>query len=221
MDTERYVILDGANRAFCFKALGYRDILVQVAPYDSGMVKLDTWQHVVSHWNADRFIEHLEALPHIQIAARHEPCALAHFLMRDGRELAVCAPAGDSLRERNSALRSVVAIYQKNAALHRTELIEPEEIWGLYPDAIALVVFPVYQPADIIAAARNGDYLPPGISRHIVDGRAIRVNFPLDTLRDDSLSLDEKNGVLLRWMQDKLAKRQIRYYAESTYQFDE
>jgi hypothetical protein len=100
-------------------------------------------------------------------------------------------------------------------------MAEPEDIWPLYPEAIALVVFPQYQPVDIIAAAKYQAFLPPGISRHIVHGRALRVNYPLDALRDKSASLKEKNAALRVWMQQKLAHRAIRYYAETTYQFDE
>ena len=91
----------------------------------------------------------------------------------------------------------------------------------MFPDANAVVHFPPYLPADIIEAAQHDAFLPPGISRHIVHGRAIRVNYPLDALRDPNTSLEQKNDDLLRWMQNKLANRQVRYYAEATYQFDE
>ncbi|MCA9906825.1 MAG: hypothetical protein KC547_23380, partial [Anaerolineae bacterium] len=69
--------------------------------------------------------------------------------------------------------------------------------------------------------ADSRDFLPPGISRHIVHGRAIRVNYPLDALRDSSLTLDDKNARLQDWIRHRLASRAVRYYAEATYQFDE
>ncbi|MFN8448408.1 MAG: hypothetical protein U0521_07410 [Anaerolineae bacterium] len=52
-------------------------------------------------------------------------------------------------------------------------------------------------------------------------GRAIRVNYPLEALRDGTLTLEQKNADLLAWLQSKMANRQVRYYAEATYQFDE
>lgn len=243
-----YVILDGANRAYCFSALDYPHILVQVASYESGLVDLDNWQHVVAGWNIDAFLQQLRAMPEIRLAegdatdvvddisegdadlalTLHEyhpgdddrEEALAQLYLQDGRVVSIYAP-NSSLHERNAALRKVVAVYQKNAALHRTTLVDTDEVWSLYPDAIALVIFARYTPRDIIAAAREYAYLPPGISRHIVNGRAIRVNYPLDNLRDDSKDLDEKNMILRQWMQQKLANRQVRFYAEGTYQFDE
>jgi hypothetical protein len=64
-------------------------------------------------------------------------------------------------------------------------------------------------------------YLPPGISRHIIHGRALKIQYPLDQLRDKVSSIEEKNTVLQHWVQEKLAHRHVRYYAEATYQFDE
>ncbi len=220
IDSDGYVILDGANRAYCFGALGFPHILVQVATYDSGLVELDNWQHVISGWDSADFIRHLNDLPQTQVAEGHHDNAIAHFVLRDGRTLALLSPV-TTTHERNAALRRAVAIYQRNAALHRTTLTDPDEIWQMYPEAIGFVVFPRYTPDDIIAAASEQAYLPPGISRHIVHGRAIQVNYPLEMLRDPNLSLEQKNLHLLDWMREKLARRQIRYYAEATYQFDE
>ncbi|MBK9749770.1 MAG: hypothetical protein IPO91_23755 [Chloroflexi bacterium] len=176
-----YVILDGANRAYCFSALDYPHILVQVASYESGLVDLDNWQHVVAGWNIDAFLQQLRAMPEIRLAegdatdvvddisegdadlalTLHEyhpgdddrEEALAQMYLQDGRVVSIYAP-NSSLHERNAALRKVVAVYQKNAALHRTTLVDTDEVWSLYPDAIALVIFARYTPRDIIAAAR-------------------------------------------------------------------
>jgi hypothetical protein len=35
------------------------------------------------------------------------------------------------------------------------------------------------------------------------------------------VKLRDKNEALQSWVQQKLANRQVRYYAEATYQFDE
>jgi hypothetical protein len=134
--------------------------------------------------------------------------------------MAVLSPVG-STQERNLILQRVVALYQQNARLYRTATPDPASVWSQFPDGIALFSFPHYYPADIIAAARYHAFLPPGISRHIVHGRAIRVNYPIETLRDPNKSLAEKNAELQNWIHAKLANRQVRYYAEATYQFDE
>lgn len=220
MGATHYVILDGANRCHAFSALKYPHILVQVASYESGLVELSNWQHVVCNWSADQFLRMAGDLRDISLSEGHDKQAIAHILLTDGRVIALRA-AVQNTHERNAALREFVRIYQRNATLQRTASAEPREIWQLYPDAIALVIFPTYQPSDIIAAAKYQAYLPPGISRHIVHGRALRVNYPLERLRDPLTRLSEKNEALRLWLQEKLAKRQVRYYAEAVYQFDE
>jgi hypothetical protein len=181
INDDQFVILDGANRVHAFCELGYPHILAQVASYDSGLVELSTWQHVVAAWNEAQFIQHLGQIPEIALQNGQDTDMLAQIILRDGRSLILCAPV-TSLQERNAALRNAVGVYQQNARLHRTALT---------------------------------------ISRHIVHGRAIRVNYPLDALCDPNTPLEQKNANLREWMQKKLANRQIRYYAEATYQFDE
>lgn len=220
IDSSRFVILDGANRCYSFAQLSYPHILVQVVSYDSGYVALDTWRHIVSDWNASAFQQALAGLPHVRIGYELDPGAICHVVFKDGRLIALSAPVQNT-HERNAVLREVVALYQQNARLSRTAMAEPEEVWPLYPEAIAMVMFPRYVPSDVIAAAKFGAYLPPGISRHIIHGRALAVNFPMDLLRDPHIRLSEKNERLQYWLQNKLANRAVRYYAEATYQFSE
>ncbi|RMF81633.1 MAG: hypothetical protein D6737_04380 [Chloroflexi bacterium] len=220
MDDDHFVVLDGANRYHAFSALGYHHILVQVSTYESGYVELGTWRHVVSGWNVEALMAKLESLNRVVISYGKVVDAIAHIVLRNGDKLMIQA-VSDELGARNAALRDVVDAYQKRANLYRTAIENPDEVWPLFPDAIALVIFPNYRPDDIMNAARHQAYIPPGISRHIVHGRALRVNYPLAWICDESKSLDEKNAQLKAWIQDKLARREMRYYAEATYQFDE
>ncbi len=215
-----YVILDGANRVYAFQALGHQHLLVQCVQYDSGFVELETWNHVISAWTVEEFIEHLASLPEIHMIDGQDANAIAHIVLRTGRVIALRAPV-ETVHERNAALRRFVNIYQQHAVLHRTAISEPETLWTLFEDGIALVFFPPYQPVDIIAAARQRAFLPPGVSRHIVHGRAVQVNYPIARLLDSETSLEQKNEDLQRWLRQKMARREIRYYAEATYQFDE
>lgn len=220
INTEQFVILDGANRCYAFAALNYPHVLVQVAPYESGYVELLTWNHVITDWTEEAFLQHLSGLIGVQVGLGYRREAIAHVALANGRTLAVLA-TDDTAQERSAALRRFVSMYQQRARLHRTSLNNLAEIWSLYERCVAFVQFPPYQPADIIAAARLQALLPPGVSRHIVHGRALRVNYPLAYLRDEHTTLADKNDALQRWLRDKLANRQIRYYAEPTYQFDE
>lgn len=220
IDGDKFVILDGANRYHCFCHLEYPHLLVQVAAYDSGFVELGVWNHIISQWDQTALLERLRKLPNIEFKSGWDGDAAAQLLMRNGRVLAIHAPA-HTLHERNATLREVVRIYQQNAVLHRTVMTDTIKLWQLYPDAVALVLFPEYGADEIIASAREKAYLPPGISRHIIQGRALKLNYPLAALRDKTAGLDAKNEALQEWVRERLANRSARYYAESTYQFDE
>jgi hypothetical protein len=222
LDDARFVVLDGANRAFAFSQLGIPHILVQVAPYDSGLVELATWHHVVCGWSADAFIADIAQLPELLMSDMHDRMhtPLASIHTRAGRTLHLHLP-GETLAGRNHTLNRLVRVYQAQASLQRTTIDDPEAVWHLHPTGQALILYRPYQPHEIVQSAALGMPLPPGVSRHVVHGRAIRVNYAMDRLRDETVSLEQKNADLLAWMREKLAQRQVRYYAESTYQFDE
>lgn len=225
-----FVVLDGANRVHTFATLGYPHLLVQVATYESGQVELSTWAHVVCAWTPDALLASLLALEGVALHEGYMPHAIAHVMLRDDRTLAVCLhPHTHEADQRNAAIGAVVGLYQRSAILQRAaydpvldhDPAARAALFAPHPDAIALVTFPACTPADIVTAARTGAYLPPGVSRHIVHGRAVRVNYPLDRLRDPHTPLDVKNEQLAVWQHEKIARRQVRFYAESTYQFDE
>jgi hypothetical protein len=62
--------------------------------------------------------------------------------------------------------------------------------------------------------------LPAGLTRHLIQGRALRLNYPLSELKSDD-DLDAKNARLKEWMTDKLTTKEVRFYGESTFLFDE
>ena len=83
------------------------------------------------------------------------------------------------------------------------------------------MIFPRFEPQHVIDAATYAAFLPPGISRHIIQGRAVRLNYPMSAVVDPNQPLAEKNAALRLWVQRRFANRTVRYYAEATYQFDE
>lgn len=229
MDDTRFVILDGANRHHCMKALGYPHILVQVVNYESDDVQLETWHHVISGLSWFEFLRNLRELDAFQLEssdllsaraalARRE--VLAYTVLSDNRAYTLNADAR-TLAGRTAILRQMVDTYKNRGTLNR---ISTDSISGarkLYPDAVAIVVFPHYHPAEILVAARDGILLPPGISRHLIRGRAMRLNYPLEALAENGQSLAEKNADLQTWIQARSAEKRVRYYAEPTFLFDE
>jgi len=83
------------------------------------------------------------------------------------------------------------------------------------------MVFPHFEPAEVLELAGGGSLLPAGITRHLIRWRALRVNVPIDVMADGARNLEQKNDWLHRWLEDRWAQRQVRFYEESTVLFDE
>jgi hypothetical protein len=95
-----------------------------------------------------------------------------------------------------------------------------DEVKRLFPSMAALVIFPQYDFSELLELARDGELLPAGLTRHLIHGRALRLNYPLSELKSDE-ALDVKNARLKAWVTDKLATKEVRFYGEPTFLFDE
>jgi hypothetical protein len=225
---ERFVVLDGANRTTALLSLGYPHILVQVVEYENPPVSLSTWHHVVCGLAVEDYLGTMRTLSGLSLSpmdllharaglARRE--LLAYTVCADGRVFAAHTEAR-TLHEQNGLLNDMVDTYKTRGRLFRAATDHVAEARQLYPDLTALVVFPKYEAAEVLSLARDGELLPTGLTRHLIQGRALRTNYPLSELRSDD-SLEAKNQRLQAWLQRKLGSKEIRFYGESTYIFDE
>lgn len=225
-DLDTLIVLDGATRVTALRILGAPHILAQVVDYDAAAIELHTWSHILSGIT----LEMLEQTLAGEALIREQPCdaqaaeealhrreTLAYLADRAGR----CLTLGSTqdIVGQAAALRRLFAAYTGHATIARY----PPAEWHLRlqeGQASLAVIFPVHTKADLIALVRGGAVLPAGITRHIIPGRALRVNAPLD-LMQDSRRLAEKQAWLEAWLHERRADRGVRYYAESTFLFDE
>jgi len=228
---DRYVVLDGTNRLVALSVLACPHVVVQVVDYDDPDLVLDTWFHLITGMPPDEFASAMQTLDIMRMEITTHLHARAELARRQAAAYAVLpgahVPTGvhllhvdGGMHRRAAALTRLVSLYQARGHIHRVNSDNLEELLPLYQDVTALVVFPRYEPSEIMELARQGAYLPAGITRHLIPGRALRVNFPLDVLFDDR-PLDEKNAWLQEWLRAKLADKEVRFYQESTYLFDE
>jgi hypothetical protein len=124
------------------------------------------------------------------------------------------------VHEQNRILNSLVATYKDRCTLHRVMTDSLEEVKQLYPDMAGLVIFPQYDFSEVLELARDGELLPAGLTRHLIHGRALRLNYPLSELKSDE-ALEAKNARLKAWLNEKLATKEVRFYGETTFLFDE
>ncbi len=124
------------------------------------------------------------------------------------------------LRPRVEGLNRIVGAVLPQARIERTNARSLAELAGAFPEAAGLIVFLTFEVTDVVEAVADDLLLPAGLTRFIVSPRALRVNYPLEALTRPE-SLEGKAEALYAWIQDRLAARKIRYYAEATYLFDE
>jgi hypothetical protein len=223
----RFVVLDGANRVTALMSMDIPHVVAQVVDYEDEDLILDTWYHLVSDLPREDFHRTIDRLSGVSltssdlIGARAELArreALAYIVYPDGDVFTVQVE-GD-LHQRTARLNDIVDIYKSRGKIYRANTDHVEKLLPYYDAVTVLVVFPRFQPAEIIELARVGARLPAGITRHVIPRRALRLNFPLSVLRDD-WPLVEKNGYLRDWLKGKMANKQARFYQESTFLFDE
>ena len=223
----RFVVLDGANRVTALQSMGIPHVVAQVVDYEDEDLILDTWYHLVSDLSREDFHHAIGALPDVSLEASDLIQARAELARREALAYMVY-PNGDvftvqvvgDLHLRAARLNDIVDIYKTRGKVYRANTDYVDKLLPYYDAVTVLVVFPRYQPAEIIELARLGARLPAGVTRHVIPRRALRLNFPLSVLRDN-WPLVEKNGYLKDWLKGKMANKQARFYQESTFLFDE
>lgn len=224
----RCVVLDGANRVTAFERLGLPHIAVQIVDYDdTAQVVLDCWHHLVAGIATRDFAAALAQLPGVIVESADAAHARAQLARREAIA-AIAFPGGGhcavraegTLHERVARLNDLVDLYRGAAQVFRVNTDRIEALLPQHEAATSLVVFTRHDPAEIIELARVGAALPAGITRHVIARRALRIDLSLAVLRDPA-PLADKNAWLAEWIRAKLAQRQVRYYQESTFVFDE
>lgn len=221
----RYVVLDGANRTAALGGLAIRDAVVQVVDYNE--VKLDTWNHVVTNIDKRTLFEAVRDVSNISVHSADLETArrllrdrgiLAYIVCRDGDVHVV--DTDDGLRQSAQMLNEMSNLYRGRATIYRVQTDNTEELLRYYDNVVATIIYPPFEPSDILELARNSAKLPTGVTRHIIPRRALRLNISLEFLAEDRPVAD-KNEWLESWLRRKLQNKEVRYYEEPTFLFDE
>ncbi len=226
-NAEEYVVLDGANRTMAFQLAGIPHIVAQCVDYHDPNVIVDTWYHVVAGLRAEEFERSIQELTGMTLmestledarrALKMEQ-AVAYIVCKHGVHQVLHAQ-GEPL-SRMEILRRLVAVYRGKAEVYRAS----NDIWEIqepyYPGIAALVIFPPLKPEDILHAAVNRYKIPAGITRHIIPARALNINIPIGILMS-GWDIERKRQWLHDWLMERMATNAIRFYAESTFSFNE
>lgn len=225
----KFILLDGATRITTLKQIGCRDVVVQVVDYEAPGMVLETWNHMLLDTPVDELFGSLRAVPGLKLdqtgaadarAALEQRDAIATLLLADGQAYALRTADDGRLEQQAKLLNQVVAAYEGRGEMYRVAHTDVERLLAEHGRLSALVVFPRYRPDEIRRLALNGAKLPMGVTRHIIPGRALRINIPLDILTRDE-PIEQKNAWLDDWMKAKMRERSVRFYQEPVFLFDE
>ncbi|HST04791.1 MAG TPA: hypothetical protein VLQ48_08645 [Chloroflexia bacterium] len=238
--TDRFVVLDGANRTSALMRLHCKHVLAQVVDYKSNNVQLLTWHHLITGKDPANFLKEIADVDGLRLypvqleqarAALADRSILAYIavplpgeqskstvFMIDGMD----GTEHEDAEKSTALLNALVDTYKSDppVAIHRTNSDDLEDLYDYYSDISGIVVFPPYTPDDILRLAQAGNKVPTGITRHIISHRALRVNVPVSLLASDQ-SLAEKSAWWQEQLRRKLTSNEVRLYQESTYLFDE
>lgn len=222
----RYMVLDGANRVTALQEMEFPHMLCQVVEADDLNVALEVWNHVV--WSMDpadlilaiREVEGLKLIPISPSSKKHLEldCMPVEIQLASGKAYLTCTTK-EGMRLA-AYLHGIVDCYKDKAFLDRTGQTDVEFFRDIHLNLTALVIFPKFDVNMVLDLASHGNLLPTGITRFTVSPRALHVNYPLHEL-SSAKPLHYKETYLQRWIQERIKNKNLRYYAEATFLFDE
>ena len=217
-----YVVLDGANRTSALARLGIPVLPVQIVDYDDPGIRLDVWRHLLVEPLDVAAVLRARGLAPEDVSAAEAARALdermiAAYLLSGGRAVAVPRSPDRALA---TILSQIVDTYKGRARIYRVPTSDLDTLADAYGPIAAVVVFPTLTKQDIIEIADAPAKLPTGITRHLIAGRALRVNLPLEALRT-AQDLTATNRWLAGLVRRRLLDHSIRYYPEGAFLFDE
>ncbi len=221
----RAAVLDGANRVTALRDIGAQQIVAQVVPYEQPEIQLSTWRHYVRDDGAAPLRGRLRSIGEVSATAMDDPSEAERRLGRREGVAAVTDAEGTLLlydgRDAVAAaetLNRLVSVY-RDRRIYRVDGGDLDALRAEYGPG-TLIVFPPFSKSDILLIAERGGRLPAGITRHIIPGRALRLNVPLEWLMEragpEAAQARLDAAVQARWLDHG-----VRYYAEPTFLFDE
>ncbi|MEJ2013627.1 MAG: ParB N-terminal domain-containing protein [Anaerolineales bacterium] len=227
-EPERYLVLDGANRTMAFKEMGIPHVLVQVVHFGSESLRLRTWNRVIFGAGPDELFkamaEKVETIPlprerRARLEAISTGSRLAYLSLPDGSAWGL-GRERERLEPRVEQLQRLLATVEDIGQTERSGEVEAEALAEVYEKLSGLLIFPEFEIEEVIEVANAGICLPSGLTRFIISPRALRLNYPLERLTS-GMDRDRKQQELDDWVHERVKGRKVRFYAESTFLFDE
>ena len=223
----RYMVLDGANRVTALEEMEFPHIVVQVVEHDDPNIRLETWNHVVWGMDSHDLLARIREVPGLKLMPvkagsdkrkKLEDCLPVEIQVADGHNYLTCTTK-DGIRL-VAYLHGIVDSYKDKSFLDRTMQTDVGYFKEVYTDLTALFIYPRIDVEFVLELASQGHILPTGLTRFTVSPRALHLNYPLHELSSGK-SLEYKTAYLSQWVQERVKHKNVRYYAEATFLYDE
>jgi hypothetical protein len=224
--SDRYMVLDGANRVTSLLEMEFPHIVAQVVSPTDSNVNLQTWNHIVWGMNPKTLLSNLKKITGIKVvrinpnksfdAPKYKPVSIR---LPDGNIYLIQEDPAD-LASHVQTLHAIVNTYKTQASLDRTSQTLIDSFQGIHKKLTGLIIFPHFKIRTLLKLAGDQIVLPTGITRFTVSPRALHLNYPLHELSSGK-PIDYKREYLKHWIDKRVQKKGVRLYSEATFLFDE
>lgn len=205
------ILLDGATRTESLKRIGLDHAVVQVVEPEE--VTLETWHHVVRGGDPDEILSAVTERPELELGEERGTPGI-HLREHESR---LVVGVGVSP---NATLSSLVATYMGRWRVNRVPDPGLESVAWSFPDWSAVIEFPILGLDDVMSAATSDDLLPAGVTRFLVNERALRLNVSLELLSAQG-SIADKQEALTELIAERTRNGRVRRYEETVFILDE
>lgn len=224
--TGRYMVLDGANRVTSLQEMDFPHIVAQVVQPDDPHVHLEVWNHIVWGMDENELLRSIRDVPGLKLMPiergshkREElDCMPVEIQLANGKTYLTCTTREGARMA--AYMHGIVDSYKDKSFLDRTMQQDVNFFKDIHSDLTALFIFPRFDVRLVLDLASQGGMLPTGVTRFTVSPRALHLNYPLHEL-SSAKPIEYKETYLQRWVQERIKKKNVRYYAEATFLFDE
>ncbi|MEP6895526.1 MAG: hypothetical protein ABI986_07955, partial [Chloroflexota bacterium] len=224
--SDRYMVLDGANRVTSLQEMEFPHIVAQVVDVNNPNVNLQTWNHIVWGMPAKTMMSAIRKIKDVELVKVNTRKSLdapkyvpVQIRTADGK-FYLLEESPSELSEHINTLHRVVNTYKTNASLDRTSQTLIDAFKTIYHDLTALIIFPSFKIKTVLKLAAQKVVLPTGITRFTVSPRALHLNYPLHELSSGK-PIEYKEAYLQQWIEERVKKKGVRLYSEATFLFDE
>ena len=224
--SNRFMVLDGANRVTSLMEMEFPHIVAQVANPNDMNVNLQTWNHVVWGMNQKSLMSAFKKINGMKVVKVNSKKSMdapkympVNIRLPDGKLYLLEEEPAD-LASHIQTLHAVVNTYKTRASLDRTSQTLIDTFRGIHKDLTALIIFPHFKIPTLLKLAGQKIVLPTGITRFTVSPRALHLNYPLHELSSGK-PIEYKRDYLKQWIDERVKKKGVRLYSEATFLFDE